>query len=84
MHDSLRVCVAERVEYVAEDSCCFRDWKLACAAKPGAKVLARHERHRIVENPSACPRDEERNYVRVLESGCELDLAPETFDAETR
>src|SRR6476646_1049548 len=72
----------QRTTNVTRDGECILEGKLALTFKPLAKVFSLDVRHDVVEVRAHRPRVEQREYVRVLEAGGELDLAEEALRAQ--
>src|SRR5687768_2071978 len=84
MNDSLRMRVAESISDLAQDPRRFLHRQLTSARESVTQVLAVDERHRVVEEISACTGGEERYDMWMLKPGRELNLPAETIDVELR
>src|SRR5688572_13441224 len=84
MNDSLRMRVAESIGDLAQDPRRFLHRQLTSARETVTQVLAVDERHRVVEEISACTGGEEWYDVRMLKPRRELNFPAETIDVELR
>ena len=84
MDDAVAVRVVERAGDRGGDADRFVDRELLLAIEPRAQRLAFDERHHVEEQPVGLARVEQRQQVRVLEVGRDLDLGEESLDAEDR
>ena len=78
------VRVVERVGDLARDPHRVVDRELLLAVEPVAERLALDERHDVVEEAVGLARVEQREDVRMLQIGGELDLGEEPLGAEHR
>jgi hypothetical protein len=60
------------------------DGELLLTVEPRAQALPLHEGHHIVQQPVRFPRVEQRQEVRVLQVGRDLDLGQESLDTQDR
>jgi hypothetical protein len=82
VHQPLPVRVGERARDVAQDAHRLGG-RRGAARHPRAERLASHERHRVEGQPSGGhPGGEQRHDVRLLQGGCEPNLAREALGAE--
>ena len=82
MHDALAVGVVERPGHLFVDGQCLLQPQLLFAAQLGAQRLTAHQRQGVVEEPVRGPGVDERQNVRVVEVGGDLDLGQEPLGAE--
>ena len=78
--DAVPVGVGEGVDHLAQDAHRLDDGQLAFARELEPERLARDERHDVVEQVAGRSGREQRNDVRVLQAGGELDLPLESLD----
>ena len=79
MDDASLMRVGERSGDIAKEAHALTDWQDAVAGKPVAEGSSLDERHRVVGVPRGPTGGEQRNDVRLLQRGRELDLALEAF-----
>jgi hypothetical protein len=84
VHHAAAVRVPERVGHLAQHADRLADRELTQPREAGAEALPLDERHRVVEQPVALPRGEQRDDVRVPELRGERDLAPEPLGVDGR
>ncbi len=84
MDHVLPMRIGQRVEHLLEDPHRVPHRQLALAGQLGAERLALDERHDVVEEVALGPGGEQRDDVRVLQLGRELDLAVEPLDVDAR
>src|ERR1035437_2985606 len=82
MDDTVRVGVGEGVGDVAQNAERLGNRQLVLFGETRAERLAGDERHGVVEQAVLGARAEERNDMRMLKLGRELDLALEALDAQ--
>ena len=83
MHYSFGMCVAQRFADVANYASRFLRRHLSRANEMCPQVLARDERHCVVEQRSFGARSEEWNDMRVLQARSELYLAPKSLEVQS-
>ena len=49
MHDTLLMCIAQRICYLTKNLRCFLDRKLTTFRETSSKILSGDERHRVVQ-----------------------------------
>ena len=82
MHHALLVRVLERIGDFAQNLRRIGDGKLPHPAEPRAQILARDERHRIVEESALGAGGQQWHNVRMLQSRCQLNLSPEPIGVD--
>ena len=79
---AVAVGVGERVYHFAQDLHRFGYRELALAAQLGAERLAGDERHDVIEQVAGGGGGEQRDDMRVLQPGSQLDLSLEALDID--
>jgi hypothetical protein len=82
VHDTVAVGVGKGVYHLAQDLGRLRDGQLSFPRQLGPERLARDVRHDVVQQIARSGGGEQRDDVRVLQSGGELDLPLEPLDID--
>ena len=82
MHHPVRVRLGECIHHVAQNPHGVADRKLSLLVQLVPQRLSFHERHHVVEEPVGFSRVVQRQDVRMLKAGGDLDLAQEPLGTE--
>jgi hypothetical protein len=84
MDDTVSVRVIECRSHGDCDSNGLVEWQLPIALQPGSQRLTVHVRHYVVEKTGRLAAVEQRQQVRMLQVGGDLDLGEKPFAADYR
>ena len=84
VHNSTLVRISQRVCHLARDAHSVDHRQLLFAIESATQRLAFNERHHVIQLPVRIPAVEQREDVRVLETGRELYLLEEPLGADHR